>query len=126
MNPGHGNRTSRTDRHGAFAPIWSVLLAFLFYSAQVGPEVLDGLVHLEHRATRHPASTHFEDPGKQSHSDHCLLSQARGESRALPAPVAEPSRTVASDTAVLIPLDRCPVPGLSLATRARAPPVVAV
>jgi hypothetical protein len=125
MKPGLRNRTARPDRHGAFAPIWALLLAILFYGAQLGPEVLDGLVHLENRATRHPAGAHFEDPGQQSHSDHCLLTQARGESRALPSLFAEPPRSAAAASEPVIARGERSVPLLSSTSQARAPPVIA-
>ena len=113
-------------RSGVMAPVWAVVLAFLFYGAQLGPEVLDESIHLTGRATRHPASDHFEDPGKQGHSDHCLLSQARGESRALPALVAEPPRSAPAEPELVISQGRRSVPRLSHVSQARAPPVAAV
>ena len=125
MKSRHWKGTSPSGRHGAFAPIWAVLLAILFYGAQLGPEVLDGLVHLENRATRHPAGAHFEDPGQQSHSDRCLLSQARGESRALPSLVAEPPRSSPAISELVIPRGESSTPLLSRTCQARAPPVVA-
>ena len=125
MKTGHWNRTRPSDRHGVFAPIWTVLLFFLFYGAQLGPEVLDGLVHLENRTIRHPAGAHFEDPGQQSHSDHCLLTQARGESRALPSLFAEPPRSAAADSEPVSTRSERSAPLLSSTCQARAPPVVA-
>jgi hypothetical protein len=125
MKSGQWNRTARLGRHGAFAPMWALVLAILFYSAQLGPEVLDGLVHLENRATRHPAGAHFEDPGQQSHSDRCLLTQARGESRALPSLFAEPPRCAAATIEPGIPRSQRSTPLLSSTCQARAPPVEA-
>lgn len=48
------------------APSWSVVLVLLIYAAQLGPDLLDGLLHLEHRATRHVAGAHFESPDQLS------------------------------------------------------------
>ncbi|MEO8201809.1 MAG: hypothetical protein ABI679_14865 [Gemmatimonadota bacterium] len=61
----------------AASPIrgWLLLVSILFYSAQLGPELLDGLEHLEHRATQHTQRIHFEDPSRQSHSDRCLFAR---------------------------------------------------
>jgi hypothetical protein len=116
---------SMSARSGIMAPVWAVVLAVLFYGAQLGPEVLDESIHLTDRATRHPAGAHFEDPGQQSHSDHCLLSQARGEFRALPALFAEAPRSASSHSQPVTPRGERTVPLYSSTCQARAPPVVA-
>jgi hypothetical protein len=116
---------STATRTGIMAPVWAVALAILFYGAQLGPEVLDESIHLSDHATRHPTSAHFEDPGKQSHSDHCLLSQARGEFRALPAVFAGPAASAAAISQPVTPRGDRAFLLNSSTCQARAPPVVA-